>query len=102
MIKAPFKLPDFIEKTGISNLRDPFTDRDGARMIKQKLRERMNPKLGKIDIDYEILHDAFFKNQRKPKMTIHGDTYFEGKEDEVKMRSYKPGKISDELRVIFE
>lgn len=31
-------------------------------------------------------------------MTIHGDTYFEGKEDEVKMRWYKPGKISAELR----
>lgn len=58
----------------------------------------MNPKLGKIDIDYEVLHDAFFRHQIKPKMTIHGDTYFEGKEDEVKMRSYKPGKISDELR----
>ena len=25
--------------------------------------------------------------------------YYEGKEDEVKMKSYKPGKISDELRV---
>lgn len=59
----------------------------------------MNPKLGKIDIDYEVLHDAFFKHQKKPNMSIHGDTYFEGKEDEVKMRSYKPGKISEELRV---
>ena len=92
-------LVDYIDATGISKLRDPFTDRDGARMIKQKLRERMNPKLGKIDIDYEVLHDAFFVHQKKPKMTIHGDIYFEGKEDEVKMRSYKPGKISDELRV---
>jgi len=98
ILKTPFKLPEYIEATGISKLRDPFTDRDGSRMIKQKLRERMNPKLGKIDIDYEVLHDAFFKHQIKPKMTIHGDTYFEGKEDEVKMRSYKPGKISDDLR----
>ena len=61
----------------------------------------MNPKLGKIDIDYEVLHDAFFKHQKKPNMTIHGDIYFEGKEDEVKMRSYKPGRISAELRVNF-
>ena len=58
----------------------------------------MNPKLGKMDIDYQVLHDAFFKNQKKPKMTIHGDIYFEGKENEVKMRSYRPGKISDQLR----
>ena len=33
----------------------------------------MNPKLGKIDIDYEILHDAFFKNQSKSKLSNHGD-----------------------------
>lgn len=31
------------------------------RMIRIKLKERMNPKLGKIDIDYDVLHDAFFK-----------------------------------------
>jgi len=58
----------------------------------------MNPKLGKVDIDYEILHDAFFKYQTKPKLTIHGDIYYEGKENEVKMRNFKPGKISEELR----
>lgn len=98
ILKPPFKLPDFIEATGISRLRDPLSERDGAKMIRQKLRERMNPKLGKIDIDYEVLHDAFFVHQKKPHMTIHGDIYFEGKEDEVKMRSYKPGKISAELR----
>ena len=33
----------------------------------------MNPKLGKIDIDYEILHDAFFKNQKRPNLSCHGD-----------------------------
>lgn len=29
----------------------------------------MNPKMGKIDIDYEVLHDAFFKYATKPKLT---------------------------------
>ena len=33
--------------------------------------------MGKIDIDYQKLHDAFFKYQTKPKMTIHGDLYYE-------------------------
>jgi len=28
--------------------------------------------MGKIDIDYAILHDAFFKFQTKPHMTHHG------------------------------
>ena len=60
-MKTPFQLPENVEATGIAKLRDPM-DRDGAKMVRQKLRERMNPKLGKIDIDYEVLHDAFFKN----------------------------------------
>lgn len=42
-------------------------------------RERARPKLGKIDIDYQKLHDAFFKWQTKPEMTIMGELYFEGK-----------------------
>ena len=45
--------------------------------MKSKMRERVRPKMGKIDIDYQKLHDAFFKWQTKPKMTIHGDLYYE-------------------------
>lgn len=67
-------------------------------MIHQRLRERMKPKMGKMDIDYEVLHDAFFKYMTKSKMTDHGDIYFEGKENDVRSKNYKPGKISDELR----
>jgi splicing factor 3B subunit 2 len=54
--------------------------------------------MGKIDIDYQVLHDAFFKNQKKPKLTMHGDLYYEGKEYEIRMRGYKPGRLSPELR----
>jgi len=98
ILKPPFKLPEHIEKTGIAKLRDPFNDKEAGRLVKQKLRERMNPKLGKIDIDYEVLHNAFFKFQEKPNMSRHGDVYYEGKEDEVKMNSYRPGKLSEMLR----
>lgn len=41
------------------------------------MREKIRPKLGKIDIDYQKLHDAFFRWQSKPKMSIIGDLYFE-------------------------
>jgi len=27
-------LPDYIESTGISKLRDPFVDRDGGKMVR--------------------------------------------------------------------
>jgi hypothetical protein len=46
--------------------------------LKNKGKQRMRPKMGKMDIDYSILHDAFFKYQDKPKMTQIGDMYYEG------------------------
>lgn len=58
----------------------------------------MNPKLGKIDIDYEVLHDAFFKNNYKPRMTTHGDMYHEEKDNDVNNSKYKPGKMTEALR----
>lgn len=45
--------------------------------MKQKMREKVRPKMGKIDIDYQKLHDAFFRYQTKPSMGIHGDLYYE-------------------------
>lgn len=46
--------------------------------LKNKGKQRMRPKMGKMDIDYSILHDAFFKYQDKPKMTTIGELYYEG------------------------
>lgn len=63
------------------------------------MRERMQPKLGKMDIDYQVLHDAFFKYQTKPQLSIYGDVYYENKEIENKMKIFKPGRISEKLRV---
>lgn len=97
--KMPFMLPDFIEATGITKIRAQMRERDAGKLLKQRMKERMNPKLGRLDIDYQILHDAFFKNQKKPKMAIHGDVYHEGKENELKMRVYRPGQLSDELKL---
>ena len=97
ILKQPFKLPDYIESTGISKIRDHVGG--DRKSLKQKMREKMQPKLGKMDIDYQVLHDSFFKFQTKSKLTIHGDVYYVNKEYEVKMRIYKPGRISEKLRV---
>lgn len=61
------------------------------------MRERIQPKMGKIDIDYAILHDAFFKHSKKPKFTQHGDMYFEGRENEIKNHKFKVGRMSPAL-----
>jgi len=97
--KPPFDLPDFIKKTGIMEMRQALQDKETEKSLKSKMREKVRPKLGKIDIDYQKLHDAFFKWQTKPKMTIHGDLYYEGKEFETRLKEKKPGILSDDLRI---
>jgi Domain of unknown function (DUF382) len=42
-------------------------------------------KMGKLDIDYQVLHDAFFKYQTKPNLSGLGELYYEGKEFEARV-----------------
>ncbi|KAK6108925.1 hypothetical protein QQG55_33940 [Brugia pahangi] len=97
--RPPFDLPDFIKRTGIMEMRETMWEKEDAQSLKSKMRERARPKLGRIDIDYQKLHDAFFKWQTKPVMTQMGELYYEGKELETVMREKKPGELTDELRV---
>lgn len=96
--KPPFQLPECIENTGISKMRGAQQEKDATATNKQKQRAKMQPKMGKIDIDYQILHDAFFRYQTKPPMTEHGALYYEGREHELKMTEKKPGQYSTALR----
>ncbi|KAK2138842.1 hypothetical protein NP493_7037g00001 [Ridgeia piscesae] len=70
--KPPFDLPDYIKATGIMEMREALQEKEDAKAMKAKMRERVRPKLGKIDIDYQKLHDAFFKWQKKPKFPPGG------------------------------
>jgi len=79
-------------------IREALAEKEEAQNLKAKLREKMRPKTGKIDIDYQKLHDAFFRWQTKPRMTIHGDIYYEAKEFETRMSERKPGDLSSELK----
>ena len=72
--KPPFQLPDFIIKTGITEIRDTVAEDEGKQSAKQKNRSRVNPKMGSMDVDYKTLYEAFFKFQTKPKgLTKFGD-----------------------------
>lgn len=97
-IKPPFELPSFIRDTGITEARETTRRQDNAKTLKVKAREKMRPKLGKLSVDYQRLHDAFFKHQTKPPLTVQGDLYYEGKEFESKYRDKRPGYLSDEAR----
>lgn len=96
--KAPFALPKFIAETGIAEMRDAVLEKQAEMTLKQKARERVQGKMGKLDIDYGKLYDAFFRRQTKPEMTAYGEVYFEGKEQEIKLVHLKPGVLSEELK----
>jgi len=64
--KPPFKLPEFIEATGIAKIRQAIMEKQAEQSLKQKGRDKVHPKMGKLDIDYQVLHDAFFKFASKP------------------------------------
>ncbi|WFC99094.1 hypothetical protein MYAM1_001832 [Malassezia yamatoensis] len=93
-----YELPKNIADTGIATLRDAINMADTDKTLKAKTRERVQPKLGRMDIDYQKLHDAFFKFQTKPPMSGFGETYFEGKEFEARCRKRRPGDLSPALK----
>lgn len=96
--KAPFSLPKFIQETGIAEMRDAVLEKQDQSSLKQKQRERVQPKMGKLDIDYQKLYEAFFRFQTKPELTRYGEVYYEGKEYETNLRHLRPGELSDELK----
>ncbi|KAI1926426.1 hypothetical protein LOZ64_000189 [Ophidiomyces ophidiicola] len=96
--KSPFQLPKFIQETGIAEMRDAVLEKQDQQSLKQKQRERVQPKMGKLDIDYQKLYEAFFRFQTKPELTRYGEVYYEGKEYETNLRHLRPGELSDELK----
>ena len=54
-------------------MRDAIKEKEANMTLKQKTRERVQPKMGKVDIDYQKLHDAFFKFMTKPNTTSFGE-----------------------------
>eukprot|EP00606_Chrysophyceae_sp_TOSAG23-5_P000309 GSChrysophyteH2.ASY1.ANO1.564.1 assembled CDS len=97
--KPPFQLPAFIADTGIDRIRQSLMEAEEGKRAKAKARSQVRPSMGKVDIDYQVLHDAFFKYQTKPELTRHGELYFEGKEIDTANRSKKAGEpLSETLR----
>ena len=54
--------------------------------------------MGRMDVDYQVLHDAFFKWQTKPPLSCPGEVYYEGKEFEVHLKEKRPGFLSASMK----
>ncbi len=74
-LRFPVRFTAWIADTGIADQRDAVKEKESNMTLKQKTRERVQPKMGKIDIDYQKLHDAFFKFQSKPNMSRFGEAW---------------------------
>jgi splicing factor 3B subunit 2 len=97
--QSQYRLPDYVEATGITKMRDALQEIEQKKSRKQKQRDRARPKLGRVSMDFRMLHDAFFVHQTKPDfLSIHGDIYYEGKEDDIRSKKFKPGVLSAELK----
>eukprot|EP00762_Andalucia_godoyi_P003741 ANDGO_08610.mRNA.1 Pre-mRNA-splicing factor sap145 len=97
---SAYKLPDYIEATGIRKIREAMVAQDAKKSMIQKGRERLRPSVGRMNIDYSILLHAF-EQQTRPSITGFGELYFEGKENVLQnsaMGHLKPGKVSAKLR----
>ena len=97
--KPPFQLPAYIADTGIASVKDALREKEHDQTLKASTRARVQPKMGKVDIDYQKLHDAFFRFQTKPaSLTGFGEMYYEGKEFETRLKERRPGDLSEELK----
>lgn len=97
--RPPFKLPAYIAETGIMDMREDPSEQS----LKQQQRAKVQVRLGKLDIDYRKLHDAFFKfqYQQKPRLYKFGDCYYEGRDDAKEMdelAGLRPGVVLKQLR----
>ncbi|GMM30475.1 U2 snRNP complex subunit [Martiniozyma asiatica (nom. inval.)] len=96
-----YQLPPFIKATGIQEMRNHELSADET--LKQKMRQRVQPKSGGLDLDYKVLHDAFFKYQMKPPLLEYSELYYEGMDglDQLtpkQVSKLKPGVLSQQLQ----
>ncbi|ORX62211.1 DUF382-domain-containing protein [Hesseltinella vesiculosa] len=90
--------PELHQSTGVVEMRDQEKALDKARRQKAKTRARRRGKLSKSVLDYEDLYNAFFKHQTSPKLTVHGELYYERKAFVDSMKQFRPGQLSKPLK----
>ena len=52
--KTPFELPEFIAETGIAKIRESVLEQEALKKGSRKARDKLQPKMGRIDIDYQV------------------------------------------------
>ncbi|AFN84119.1 splicing factor 3B subunit 2 [Encephalitozoon romaleae SJ-2008] len=93
--KPSYRIPRNVMKTGIPELRKMMKEREAGMSLRERIREKLYPKLGRSLVDQQVLYEAFFLEKGKPYLSNYGEFFEPGTDSFVKRCS--PGVISNEL-----
>jgi len=94
-MKPKYLVPASIVRTGIPELRSLMKEREAGMSLRERVREKLYPKLGKSSVNQQLLHDAFFKEEVVARTTRYG-CVFDPRTDYF-VHMCRPGRISQEL-----
>ncbi|TBU17807.1 hypothetical protein CWI42_121380 [Ordospora colligata] len=93
--KPKYQVPASIVRTGIPELRSLMKEREAGMSLRERVKEKLYPKLGKSSVNQRLLYDAFFNEEIDIRTTRYG-CVFDPRSDYF-VHMYTPGKISQEL-----
>ena len=71
-VRVHLSIPISPSDVGIEKIRRAVEEANEQKKVAAKQRDRVAPKMGRMDVDYQVLHDAFFKWQTKPPLSGPG------------------------------
>ncbi|ADM12637.2 splicing factor 3B subunit 2 [Encephalitozoon intestinalis ATCC 50506] len=92
--KPGYQIPWNVMKTGIPELRRMMKEREAGMSLRERVREKLYPKLGKSLVDQRILYEAF-SIEEKPHLSSYGEFFKPGTDYFIKKSS--SGTMSVEL-----
>jgi splicing factor 3B subunit 2 len=93
--KPRYSIPLNVERTGIPALRRALREHEAKLSLRERIKEKLYPRLGKSSVDQKALHDCFFTSQPKLKLLGYGEIFYPGWNYEI--RRCEPGVMSVEL-----
>lgn len=93
--KPGYRVPRGVAGTGIPELRRMMREREAGMSLRERIREKLHPKLGRSLVNQQTLHDAFFLHEARPHISRHGEVFEPG--TDWFTRGCSPGVMSSEL-----
>eukprot|EP00760_Papus_ankaliazontas_P009307 PhM_4_TR1400/c0_g1_i1/m.70326/K12829/SF3B2, SAP145, CUS1; splicing factor 3B subunit 2 len=93
-LQTKYQLPNDVAATGVATIRRYYVEKAAAKATPGT---KGPSSTGRIDVEYDKLQECFL-HQTRPRMTSFGETYYEGREYEIRCKDARPGLVSARLR----